>query len=161
MDQLSQHESLLQSVGESYAIPILIINILTLSAQGFKSAVGQGRVLDTDTKDLGWMIESLVIDPFDSDHWLYATGLTVFGGHDLTEWDTTHNITIQVLADGIEEFAVLGLASAPGGSELLAAVGDDSGFTFASSSALQTSPQNHGWTPYSRHPQVSTTPALP
>ncbi|KAI0466526.1 carbohydrate-binding module family 1 protein [Xylaria cf. heliscus] len=97
--------------------------------------------LDTDTKDLGWMIESLVIDPFDSDHWLYATGLTVFGGHDLTKWDTTHNITIEVLADGIEEFAVLGLASAPGGSELLAAVGDDSGFTFASSSALKTSPQ--------------------
>ncbi|KAI8631229.1 carbohydrate-binding module family 1 protein [Xylariaceae sp. FL1651] len=98
--------------------------------------------LDTDTKDLGWMIESLVIDPFDSDHWLYATGLTVFGGHDLTKWDTTHNITIQVLADGIEEFSVQDLASAPGGSELFAAVGDDSGFTFASSSVLKTSPQN-------------------
>ncbi|KAI0907399.1 glycoside hydrolase family 74 protein [Ustulina deusta] len=97
--------------------------------------------LDVDTKDLGWMIESLVIDPFDSDHWLYSTGLTVFGGHDLTNWDTTHNITIEVLADGIEEFAVQGLASAPGGSELLAAVGDDSGFTFASSSDLQTSPK--------------------
>ncbi|TGJ79506.1 hypothetical protein E0Z10_g9258 [Xylaria hypoxylon] len=97
--------------------------------------------LDSDTKDLGWMIESLVIDPLDSNHWLYSTGLTVFGGHDLTKWDTTHNITIEVLADGIEEFAVLGLASAPGGSELLAAVGDDSGFTFASSSVLRTSPQ--------------------
>ncbi|KAI1435465.1 hypothetical protein GGR50DRAFT_687039 [Xylaria sp. CBS 124048] len=98
--------------------------------------------LDTDTKDLGWMTENLVIDPFDSDHWLYSTGLTVFGGHDLTKWDTVHNITIDVLADGIEEFAVLGLASVPGGSELLAAVGDDSGFTFASSSLLDTSPQN-------------------
>ncbi|KAI0112562.1 family 74 glycoside hydrolase [Nemania sp. FL0031] len=98
--------------------------------------------LDVDTKDLGWMIESLVIDPFDSDHWLYSTGLTVFGGHDLTKWDTTHNITIQSLADGIEEFSVQGLASAPGGSELLVGVYDDSGFTFASSSALKTSPQN-------------------
>ncbi|KAI0429061.1 family 74 glycoside hydrolase [Xylaria sp. FL1042] len=98
--------------------------------------------LDQDTKDLGWMIESLVIDPFDSDHWLYSTGLTVFGGHDLTSWDTKHNITIQVLADGIEEFAVQELASVPGGSELLAAVGDDSGFTFASSSVLKTAPQN-------------------
>ncbi|KAI1420326.1 glycoside hydrolase family 74 protein [Xylaria sp. FL1777] len=97
--------------------------------------------LDVDTKDLGWMIESLVIDPFDSDHWLYSTGLTVFGGHDLTSWDTKHNITIQVLANGIEEFAVQDLASAPGGSELFAAVGDDSGFTFASSSVLKTSPQ--------------------
>ncbi|KAI1145466.1 carbohydrate-binding module family 1 protein [Nemania diffusa] len=103
--------------------------------------------LDVDTKDLGWMIESLVIDPFDSDHWLYSTGLTVFGGHDLTKWDTTHNITIQSLADGIEEFAVQGLASAPGGSELLVAVYDDSGFTFASSSALKTSPPNLWNTP--------------
>ncbi|KAI0517950.1 glycoside hydrolase family 74 protein [Xylaria bambusicola] len=97
--------------------------------------------LDVDTKDLGWMIESLVIDPLDSDHWLYSTGLTVFGGHDLTNWDSTHNITIQVLADGIEEFSVQDLASAPGGSELLVGVGDDSGFTFASSSVLKTSPQ--------------------
>ncbi|KAI1485193.1 hypothetical protein F5X96DRAFT_691233 [Biscogniauxia mediterranea] len=100
--------------------------------------------LDTDTKDLGWMIECLVIDPLDSDHWLYSTGLTVFGGHDLTNWDTVHNITIDSLADGIEEFAVLDLASPPSGSELLAAVGDDSGFTFASADDLQTSP-NTPW----------------
>ncbi|KAI0594738.1 hypothetical protein F4775DRAFT_606026 [Biscogniauxia sp. FL1348] len=100
--------------------------------------------LDTDTKDLGWMIECLVIDPLDSDHWLYSTGLTIFGGHDLTNWDTAHNITIDSLADGIEEFAVLDLASPPSGSELLAAVGDDSGFTFASADALQTSP-NTPW----------------
>ena len=88
------------------------------------------------------MIESLVIDPFDSDHWLYSTGLTVFGGHELTNWDTTHNITIQSLADGIEEFAVQDLASAPGGSELLVGIYDDSGFTFESSDDLQTPPQD-------------------
>ena len=87
------------------------------------------------------MIEALEIDPHDSDHWLYATGLTVYGGHDLTKWDTESNVTIESLADGIEEFAVLDLASAPGGSELLAAVGDDSGFTFASTDDLGTSPQ--------------------
>ncbi|KAI0176572.1 glycoside hydrolase family 74 protein [Hypoxylon sp. FL1284] len=97
--------------------------------------------LDTDTKDLGWMIETLVIDPLDSDHWLYATGLTVFGGHDLTKWDSEHNITIQSLADGIEEFSVQEVASVPEGSELLAAVGDDSGFTFKDAASLQTSPQ--------------------
>ncbi len=34
------------------------------------------------------MIESLEIDPFDSDHWLYGTGLTILGGHDLTKWDS-------------------------------------------------------------------------
>jgi xyloglucan-specific exo-beta-1,4-glucanase len=97
--------------------------------------------LDIDTKVLGWMIESLEINPHDSDHWLYGTGLTVFGGHDLTKWDTVHNISIQSLADGIEEFAVLEVKSAPKGSELLAAVGDDSGFTFRSASDLNTAPK--------------------
>ncbi|EAA29333.1 carbohydrate-binding module family 1 protein [Neurospora crassa] len=103
--------------------------------------------LSQDTKHLGWMIESLEINPLDSDHWLYATGLTVYGGHDLTKWDTVHNVTIQSLAVGIEEMAVLGLASAPGGSELLAAVGDDCGFTFKSSSDLGTSPKTPWMTP--------------
>ncbi|KAJ2899840.1 Xyloglucanase [Zalerion maritima] len=100
-----------------------------------------------DTKRLGWMIETLEIDPLDGDHWLYGTGLTVFGGHDLTNWDTTHNITIEVLADGIEEMSVQQVVSVPGGSELLAAVGDDSGFTFASASDLDTSPETPWMTP--------------
>lgn len=90
------------------------------------------------------MIEALVINPLDSDHWLYSTGLTVFGGHDLTKWDSSHNVSIQSLADGIEEFAVQDLASPPGGSELLAAVGDDSGFTFKDAASLKVSP-NTPW----------------
>jgi xyloglucan-specific exo-beta-1,4-glucanase len=96
--------------------------------------------ISQDSKRLGWMIEALEIDPTDSDHWLYATGLTLFGGRDLTNWDTKRNVSISVLANGIEEMAVLGLASAPGGSELLAAVGDDSGFTFRAASDVGTSP---------------------
>ena len=100
--------------------------------------------IDVDTKWLGWMIEAFEIDPLDSDHFLYGTGLTLYGGYDLTNWDTVHNITIQCVADGIEEFAVEAVKSVPGGSELLAAVGDDSGFTFASKSDLGTSPQ-HSW----------------
>ncbi|KAH8175450.1 fungal cellulose binding domain-containing protein [Sarocladium implicatum] len=97
--------------------------------------------LDTDSKWLGWMIESFEINPTDSDHFLYGTGLTLYGGHDLTSWDTKHNITIQSLADGIEETAVQEVASAPGGSELMAATGDISGFTFASAADLGTSPK--------------------
>jgi hypothetical protein len=93
------------------------------------------------------MIEALEIDPFDSDHWLYGTGLTLYGGHDLTKWDTTHNITISSLAVGIEEMAVLGLASPPNGTELLAAVGDDCGFTYKSTSDLGTAPQTPWMTP--------------
>ncbi len=93
------------------------------------------------------MIEALEIDPTDSDHWLYGTGLTLYGGHDLTKWDTTHNISISSLADGIEEMAVLGLASAPGGAELLAAVGDNNGFTFKHSKDLGTPPQTNWLSP--------------
>jgi len=93
------------------------------------------------------MIEALEIDPHDSDHWLYGTGLTLFGGHDLTKWDTVHNVSIHSLAVGIEEMAVLGLASPPGGPELLAAVGDDCGFTFRTSDDLGTSPSTPWMTP--------------
>lgn len=89
------------------------------------------------------MIESLEINPLDSNHWLYGTGLTIYGGHDLTNWDKpARNVSISSLADGIEEMAVLGLSSAPGGPELLAAVGDDNGFTFNTASSLGTSPSS-------------------
>ncbi|KAK3995910.1 Xyloglucanase [Cladorrhinum sp. PSN332] len=104
--------------------------------------------ISQDTKRLGWMIEALEINPLDSDHWLYGTGLTVFGGRDLTKWDTTRNVSIHSMAVGIEEMAVLGLASAPDGSELLAAVGDNNGFTFKSSNDLKTSPQTPWMNPW-------------
>ena len=76
------------------------------------------------------MIESLVIDPFDSDHWLYGTGATIQGGHDLTKWDTTGNISLSSLADGIEETAVQGLISPPSGPHLISAVSDITGWLF-------------------------------
>jgi xyloglucan-specific exo-beta-1,4-glucanase len=114
-----------------------------------------GPFINVDTKHLGWMIEALEIDPFDSNHWLYGTGLTLFGGHDLTKWDTVHNVTIQVLADGIEETAVQDLQSAPSGSELLVAVGDDSGFTFKSADVLGTSPST-----YWQNPTYSTSTSV-
>ncbi|KAK8063239.1 Xyloglucanase [Apiospora saccharicola] len=102
--------------------------------------------LDNDTKHLGWMIESLEIDPHDRDHWLYGTGLTLFGGHDLTKWDlqswdAQDRLTISSLADGIEETSVQDVASVSGGSELLAATGDVGGFTFADASTLGQAPK--------------------
>lgn len=93
------------------------------------------------------MIESLEIDPLDSNHWLWGTGLTIFGGHDLTNWDTGAKVNIQSLADGIEEMSIQELASAPGGSELLVANYDNNGFTFKAKSNLDTSPQTTWTTP--------------
>ncbi|KAI3394754.1 hypothetical protein diail_2283 [Diaporthe ilicicola] len=105
-------------------------------------------------KHLGWMVESLEIDPLDSDHWLYGTGMSLWGGKDLTKWDKSprENVTIQSLAFGMEETAVLDLASAPGGTELLMAVGDVDGFTYRNSSDLDT-PPSIPW----MNPQISTT----
>ncbi|KAF7793713.1 hypothetical protein EIP86_004829 [Pleurotus ostreatoroseus] len=95
---------------------------------------------------IGWMMESLVIDPFDSNHWLYGTGETIYGGHDLLKWDSGHNVTINSLADGIEEFSVQSLISPPTGVHLISAVGDDGGFVHTS---LDTPPtqefQNPVW----------------
>lgn len=74
--------------------------------------------------------------------------MLINSGHDLTNWDTAHNITIESLANGIEEFATQEVASVQGGSELLVAVGDDNGFTFTSASSLETSPQQTWENPF-------------
>ncbi|RXW14751.1 hypothetical protein EST38_g11104 [Candolleomyces aberdarensis] len=84
---------------------------------------------------IGWMMESLEIDPFDSNHWLYGTGATIYGGRDLLQWDAKHNVSISSLADGLEETAILGLISPPSGPSLLSAVGDLGGFVHNSLSA--------------------------
>ncbi|TFY66171.1 hypothetical protein EVG20_g4923 [Dentipellis fragilis] len=103
-------------------------------------------VTDLGTLQIGWMMEGLSIDPFDSDHWLYGTGATILGGHDLTDWDTTGNITLKSLADGIEETSVQSLISPPTGPNLISAVGDDGGFIHTSlTKAPATSFQNPSW----------------
>jgi len=80
------------------------------------------------------MIEALVIDPFDSDHFLYGTGATIYGSHDLTNWDTEGTFLLESLADGVEETAVQSLLAPPSASGpiLLSAVGDIEGFIHVS-----------------------------
>lgn len=79
-------------------------------------------------KYVGWMIEGLAIDPFDSNHFLYGTGATIYGSHDLAAWDTARNFTLRSLATGIEETSVQALIAPPTGPKLLSAVGDITGF---------------------------------
>lgn len=105
----------------------------------------------TDTKVLGWMVEALEIDPHDSDHWLYGTGETLYGGHDLTKWPDVH---VSSLADGIEEEAVTHLITPPGRA-LIAGVGDDGGWTFETFADLKISPKI-GFV----NPLISTTAGL-
>ncbi|KAJ1563939.1 hypothetical protein HK096_010344, partial [Nowakowskiella sp. JEL0078] len=90
---------------------------------------------------LGWMMESLEIDPFNSDRFLYGTGMTLYGSTDLTKWDSGGVITIKPMVFGQEEMAVIDLAAPPSGPLLYSAIGDVSGFTHTS----LTSPPSSAW----------------
>lgn len=90
-------------------------------------ALQSGEHLSSPIQQIGWMMEALVIDPFDSNHWLYGTGATIYGGHDLLKWDSARNVTLKSLADGIEETSVQSLISPPTGPPLISALGDIQG----------------------------------
>jgi xyloglucan-specific exo-beta-1,4-glucanase len=96
------------------------------------------------TPKLGWMNESLAIDPFNSDRLFYGTGATVYHTTQLTNWDRNATFTIKPAAKGLEETAVLDLASPPTGAPLVSALGDIGGFFHAS---LDTVPANFHDTP--------------
>jgi xyloglucan-specific exo-beta-1,4-glucanase len=91
---------------------------------------GGGRPGAEVNPKLGWMTETLEIDPFNSNRMMYGTGATLYGTNNLTTWDisTTSKINISVMAQGIEETAVLDLISPPSGAPLVSAVGDIGGF---------------------------------
>ncbi|WP_366288957.1 X2-like carbohydrate binding domain-containing protein [Paenibacillus sp. AN1007] len=80
------------------------------------------------TPKLGWMIDALEIDPFDSDRLMYGTGATIYGTNNLTDWDADKKINLSVMAKGIEETNVMDLISPPSGANLLSALGDVAGF---------------------------------
>ena len=91
---------------------------------------GGGRPGAEVNPKLGWMTETLEIDPFNSNRFMYGTGATIYGSENLTVWDqgSTSQITLKVMAQGLEETAVLDLISPPSGAPLLSAVGDIRGF---------------------------------
>ena len=86
-------------------------------------------------------------DPFDSNHFLYSTGASVFGSHNLLDWDGPDgNITLSSLSVGIEETAVLDLAAPLKGPALYSALGDISGFVhWDVNKAPSTTYRNPGW----------------
>lgn len=80
------------------------------------------------TPKLGWMTESLEIDPFNSNRMMYGTGATIYGTTNLTNWDSGSQFTIRPMAAGLEETAVLDLISPPTGAPLVSGLGDIGGF---------------------------------
>jgi xyloglucan-specific exo-beta-1,4-glucanase len=81
---------------------------------------------------LGWMTESLEIDPFNSNKMMYGTGATIYGTDNLTTWDSGGKIAITVKAVGLEETAIQELVSPPVGPQLLSGMYDIYGFTHQS-----------------------------
>ena len=78
---------------------------------------------------LGWMMESVQIDPFDSGHFMSGTGATIYGADNLTDWDSGGTVHISVRAQGLEETSIGCVISPPGGpAHLFSGVGDVGGF---------------------------------
>ncbi|HLI72080.1 MAG TPA: cellulose binding domain-containing protein [Ktedonobacteraceae bacterium] len=90
---------------------------------------------------LGWMIEGMNIDPFNSNRMMYGTGATLYETDNLTAWDNYQNggiVNFKSSALGIEEEDVTDLISPPSGTaHLVSTMGDVGGFVHTS---LTTSP---------------------
>ncbi|HWB54738.1 MAG TPA: hypothetical protein VG722_11115, partial [Tepidisphaeraceae bacterium] len=77
---------------------------------------------------LGWWIAAFAIDPFDSDHAVYATGATVFATHDFSNVNRGESTHWRPWVEGIEQTAVLVLISPTSGAHLISGIGDIGGF---------------------------------
>jgi len=90
---------------------------------------GEQKELPEQNPKLGWCIQTIVIDPFNSNRMMYGTGATIYGSNNLTEWDKNRRIQIEVMAEGIEECAILDLVAPVSGPVLLhSGMGDIGGF---------------------------------
>jgi photosystem II stability/assembly factor-like uncharacterized protein len=77
---------------------------------------------------LGWWMCALAIDPFDSDHAVYATGATVFETHDFSNVNRDQPTHWAPWVTGIEQTAIITLCSPSAGRHLLSGFGDIVGF---------------------------------
>jgi hypothetical protein len=78
--------------------------------------------------DFGWWIAGVAIDPFDPDHMAYATGATIYATDALKKADSGGPTSWHPWVDGIEETAILTLASPAEGPHLISGFGDIGGF---------------------------------
>ncbi|MEJ2858171.1 MULTISPECIES: RICIN domain-containing protein [unclassified Saccharothrix] len=76
---------------------------------------------------IGHWMGALAIDPFDSAHVMYGTGAGLWASNDVTAADRGAPTHWSVPVKGLEETAVLGLVTPPGG-KLISALGDIGGF---------------------------------
>ena len=89
---------------------------------------GEQKELPEQNPKLGWCIATLVIDPFNSNRMMYGTGATIYGTNNLTDWDLNRRVRLEVMAEGIEECAILALVAPTEGPLLYSGMGDIGGF---------------------------------
>lgn len=77
---------------------------------------------------MGHWMGTIAIDPFNSNNAMYGTGMGLWRSANLTNVDSGLGTTWTFADKGLEETAILELASPPSGAWLLSAVGDIDGF---------------------------------
>ena len=79
--------------------------------------------------NIGWMMEGINIDPFNSNRAMYGTGATLYEITGLSSWMGGSGVTIKSQAKGIEEASVTHLVSpSTGTAHLVSTMGDIGGF---------------------------------
>lgn len=111
---------------------------LDISASPWLVFTDLSPVAPVPSPKLGWMVGDVEIDPFDSNRIMYGTGATLYGADNLLVWDAGGQINLRVMAQGIEETAVLDLISPPTGAPLLSGLGDINGFRHTSLTTVPT-----------------------
>lgn len=77
---------------------------------------------------LGWWMTALAIDPFDSNHAVYATGATVYATEDFARVSADQTTHWFAWVRGIEQTAIITVTSPSRGASLLSGFGDIGGF---------------------------------
>ena len=80
------------------------------------------------TAKFGWWMSSLLIDPVNPNHLMFATGATLYGTDNVQAADSGQAPAWYVQALGIEETAITALISPTEGAHLLSGMGDIGGF---------------------------------
>jgi len=92
----------------------------------------------------GNWVESLKIDPFNSDRVMYVTGAGIWAGYDVTLNDQNKTTHWKSAVKGIEEAGAYHILSAPSGAQLFSLFGDIGGFRHVDITAVPTN-LNRDW----------------